>query len=96
LKQEDQDFIARNNIARTKPLGSALKYCEIADGSVDLSIRFTPLMQWDLAASDIIVHEAGGLVSGFKGCEYQYDPQDSENALVDGLIARNKNVVVRI
>ncbi|MDC0534190.1 3'(2'),5'-bisphosphate nucleotidase CysQ [Francisellaceae bacterium] len=96
LKQEDQDFIARNNIANTKPLGSALKYCEIADGSVDLSIRFTPLMQWDLAASDIIVHEAGGVVSDFKGCGYQYDPQDSENALVDGLIARNENLVVSI
>jgi 3'(2'), 5'-bisphosphate nucleotidase len=94
LKQEDQDFIARNNIAKTKPLGSALKYCEIANGSVDLSIRFTPLMQWDLAASDVIVHEAGGMVSNFSHNHYQYDISRSSEALINGLLVTNGSLSI--
>lgn len=89
LKEEDKNFIEKNQIAHTKPLGSALKYCEIAEGMVDLSIRFTPLMQWDLAASDILVHEAGGKVLDFSNKLYQYDIKNSNEALIDGLMVTN-------
>jgi 3'(2'), 5'-bisphosphate nucleotidase len=43
-------------------MGSALKFCGIALGEIDVYPRFAPTMEWDTAAGDIIVHEAGGRV----------------------------------
>ena len=40
--------------------GSALKFLLIAEGKADLYFRYTPTMEWDTAASHIILKEAGG------------------------------------
>lgn len=41
-------------------VGSALKSCLVAEGKVDLYPRFGPTGEWDTAAAQIIVEEAGG------------------------------------
>ncbi|PIE83160.1 MAG: 3'(2'),5'-bisphosphate nucleotidase [Candidatus Contendobacter odensis] len=41
-------------------LGSALKSCWVAEGKADLYPRFGPTGEWDTAAAQIIVEEAGG------------------------------------
>lgn len=41
-------------------VGSALKSCLVAAGEVDLYPRFGPTYEWDTAAAQIIVEEAGG------------------------------------
>ena len=41
-------------------LGSALKSCLVAEGKIDLYPRFGPTSEWDTAAAQIIVEEAGG------------------------------------
>lgn len=41
-------------------LGSSLKSCLVAEGTVDLYPRFGPTSEWDTAAAQIIVEEAGG------------------------------------
>ncbi|PIR12112.1 MAG: 3'(2'),5'-bisphosphate nucleotidase CysQ [Gammaproteobacteria bacterium CG11_big_fil_rev_8_21_14_0_20_46_22] len=89
LKPEDQDFIEKQGITKVKPLGSALKYCEIAEGLVDCSVRFTPLMQWDLAASDLIVSEAGACAVDFSGNVYSYRFDGVQQALTAGLLVSN-------
>ena len=33
----------------------------VADGSADASVSLTAKRDWDLAAADIILHEAGGI-----------------------------------
>ncbi len=40
-------------------MGSALKFCLIAQGKADTYPRFGPTMEWDTAAGQIIVEEAG-------------------------------------
>lgn len=41
--------------------GSALKFCAIADGRADIYPKLSPTTsQWDIAAGDILLHEAGG------------------------------------
>lgn len=41
--------------------GSALKFCAIADGCADIYPKLSPTTsQWDTAAGDILLHEAGG------------------------------------
>lgn len=42
--------------------GSSLKFCLIAEGKADIYPRFGPTMEWDTAAGEIIVQEAGGEV----------------------------------
>jgi 3'(2'), 5'-bisphosphate nucleotidase len=42
--------------------GSSLKFCLIAEGKADLYPRLSPTMEWDTAAGQIIVEEAGGWV----------------------------------
>ena len=40
--------------------GSALKFGLLADGSADLYPRFTPTMEWDIAAGHAVLRAAGG------------------------------------
>lgn len=42
--------------------GSSLKFCLIADGDADEYPRFAPTMEWDTAAGQAIVEQAGGMV----------------------------------
>ncbi|WP_353686684.1 3'(2'),5'-bisphosphate nucleotidase CysQ [Thermodesulfovibrio sp. 3462-1] len=42
--------------------GSALKFCLVAEGVADIYPRFGPTMEWDSAAGQLIVEEAGGKV----------------------------------
>lgn len=45
--------------------GSSLKFCLVAEGSADLYPRLGPTMEWDTAAGQMIVEEAGGCVLKF-------------------------------
>lgn len=45
--------------------GSSLKLCMVADGSADIYPRLAPTMEWDTAAADAIVREAGGMSYDF-------------------------------
>ena len=45
------------------PLGSAaLKACLVAEGAVDCYLRLGPTGEWDTAATQCIVEEAGGRI----------------------------------
>jgi 3'(2'), 5'-bisphosphate nucleotidase len=46
--------------------GSSLKFCRIAEGRADVYPRLGPTSQWDTAAAQAVLQEAGGAV---------YDPQ---------------------
>lgn len=66
--------------------GSSLKFCMVAEGSADLYVRHGPTMEWDTAAGQIIVEEAGGTVVTL-GTEspMQYN---KENLLNPGFLVR--------
>ncbi|MCF8302737.1 MAG: 3'(2'),5'-bisphosphate nucleotidase CysQ [Bacteroidales bacterium] len=42
--------------------GSSLKFCMIAEGKAQIYPRFAPTMEWDTAAGQAIVEQAGGKV----------------------------------
>ncbi len=50
---------ARYEIESRYRVGSAIKFGRMAEGAADLYARFGPTMEWDVAAGDLIVHEAG-------------------------------------
>lgn len=53
-------FYQKNNIANVIKYGSSLKFCKIAEGAADVYLRLSPTMEWDTAAGQIILTEAGG------------------------------------
>ncbi|NJO91768.1 MAG: 3'(2'),5'-bisphosphate nucleotidase CysQ [Chloroflexia bacterium] len=70
-RYENIDFISR---------GSSLKLCMIASGEVDVYPRFSRTMEWDTAAAQIIVEEAGGQVVDFtSGKKMQYNKENLLN-----------------
>ena len=42
--------------------GSSLKFCLVAEGKADVYPRFAPTMEWDTAAGQAVVEQAGGVV----------------------------------
>ena len=45
----------------------------VADGSADASVSLTAKRDWDLAAADVILHEAGGLLTDARGNLLHYN-----------------------
>jgi len=56
---EDQNFFNKNSINKVVTLGAALKFCQIAEGLVDVYPRHNGSSEWDMAAGHIILKEAG-------------------------------------
>lgn len=66
LDSRTDAFIAERG-AKRLPIGSALKFCRVAEGSADIYPRLSPISEWDIAAGHAIVEAAGGRVIGTQG-----------------------------
>jgi len=76
-------------------VGAAIKFCHIADGSADLSYRTSSnTKEWDVAAGDVILHEAGGIMLKPDGTAYAYNREDVYNR--EGYVLANniKNFLI--
>lgn len=90
--------------ARRGPLkrmnsGSALKFCQLVEGTGDFYPRFSPCCEWDTGAGQALVEAAGGSLLGMDGKPVLYNRRkslmspdffaigDAENALWKELIA---------
>lgn len=60
--------------------GSSLKGCMIASGEADIYYRHNPTMEWDTAAMQCIVEEAGGIFRQMDGTPMYYNRENSLNA----------------
>jgi 3'(2'), 5'-bisphosphate nucleotidase len=60
LNSETQDFLDKLIVPEIVSKGSSLKLLMVAEGEADLYPRYAPTMEWDTAAAQIIVEEAGG------------------------------------
>ncbi len=58
-------------------LGSSWKLCKIAEGKADLYPRLGATSEWDTAAGQVILTEAGGEIRGLSGQILSYNTQDS-------------------
>ena len=62
LNEATEQYLATLNEPKTLASGSSLKFIRIAEGRAHLYPRFGPTMEWDTAAAQIILEEAGGSV----------------------------------
>ena len=62
---------------RVLSLGSSLKSCYVAQGRADIYARFGPTSEWDTAAAQCIVEEAGGLLTDLNLNPLLYNTKES-------------------
>ena len=60
--------------------GSSYKFCLLAEGAVDYYIRTTTTSEWDTAAGELILHEAGGTTRAYPNdAPLQYNKEVLDN-----------------
>lgn len=75
--EKQQNFINCLGDAEIIAIGSSLKFCLVAEGSVDIYPRFGPTSEWDTAAAQCIVEEAGGIVTDIDLNPLRYNTRES-------------------
>lgn len=60
-----------------QPLGSSLKFCLIARGAADVYLRRGPTSEWDTAAAQCVLEQAGGQVLDLHGRPLRYNRGES-------------------
>ncbi len=78
--EEMEELIRKYNIRKILRIGSSLKGCLVAKGEADIYFRHNPTMEWDTAAMQCIVEEAGGIFKQMDDTEMLYNREDSLNA----------------
>ncbi|MFA7449858.1 MAG: 3'(2'),5'-bisphosphate nucleotidase CysQ [Bacilli bacterium] len=90
-------YLERNKdlFAKTVTLGSTLKAIAIARGDIELFYRGSAgTKEWDVAAADLIVTEAGGIFIKPDGSKIKYNKKDVRNS--EGYIIVNKKENIRL
>jgi 3'(2'), 5'-bisphosphate nucleotidase len=73
------DKMAREHDLTVVSRGSALKLCMVAEGEADLYPRLAPTMEWDTAAAQCVVEQAGGHVTTLGNEPLRYNKEDLLN-----------------
>ncbi len=73
------DNLRRDYAIEAVSKGSALKLCLVAEGVADLYPRLGPTMEWDTAAAQCIVEQAGGQVTTLSQQPLQYNKENLLN-----------------
>jgi 3'(2'), 5'-bisphosphate nucleotidase len=88
---------SRYGSLEVQPVGSALKFCLVAEGSAHLYPRFGPTMEWDTAAAQCLVEQAGGSVTDLAGDPLRYNKPDLHNppfvAAAEGMAQLWQNLI---
>ncbi len=72
----------------------ALRLARVAQGELDLAFASPGSHDWDLAAADLLVHEAGGAMTELSGHPLRYNQQNTvHGALIAAGPARHANLV---
>lgn len=83
-----------NKISTQKTLGSSIKGCYIALGQGELTFRVSDgTKEWDTAAMDIIVREAGGIFEKLNGERILYNRLDVYNRGGYVIANRRENIL---
>ena len=73
------ELLERIGPAESISVGSSLKLCLVADGSAHFYPRLGPTMEWDIAAAQAVVEEAGGTVTDLTGRPLEYNKPELLN-----------------
>lgn len=94
--KDEQEFIDKHSdvIKHVMKRGSSLKPCAIAHGLAEITFRSSPnTKEWDTAACQIVVTEAGGLFVEPSGKEITYNREDVYNRNGYIVVNRKENLL---
>lgn len=86
-------FIQTRPGAVRLPLGSAVKFGRLAEGTVDIYPRLAPTSEWDVAAGHAVVTAAGGTVTTDSGTPLRFG-EGREDFIIPAFIAWGDPVAV--
>jgi 3'(2'), 5'-bisphosphate nucleotidase len=70
-------YLERLGDVELLPVGSSLKFCYVAEGSADVYPRLGPTSEWDTAAAQAVVEQAGGAVLELDGRPLSYNRKEN-------------------
>lgn len=77
MSEDVQAYLDRLGQHELVSMGSSLKFCLVAEGKADLYPRLGLTSEWDTAAAQCIVEQAGGQVVTLDGKPLLYNTKDS-------------------
>ena len=95
--QAERDLIEKHSdkIKHVEQFGSSLKPCRIAHGKAEITYRMSAnTKEWDTAACQIIVEEAGGLFVEPDGAPITYNREDVYNRKGYVVVNRKENILL--
>lgn len=75
--EREAELLSRVGPYEKLPLGSSLKFCRIAEGAADLYLRLGPTSEWDTAAAQCVLEQAGGGVVDLAGLPLRCNARES-------------------
>jgi len=72
-----QEFLSKLGDFKITSVGSSIKSCLVAEGTVDIYPRLGPTSEWDTAAAQCIVEQAGGFVTDMQLKPLRYNTKES-------------------
>lgn len=87
-------LIEKYHLSNFVKVGSSLKGCMVASGEADVYYRFNPTMEWDTAAMQCIVEQAGAVFRQMDGSIMTYNREDSLNSKGFYIINRMENLLL--
>jgi len=72
-------FLSRVGAHELVEVGSSLKLCLVAEGQADVYPRLGPTSEWDTAAGQCVLEQAGGHVLKLDGEPLEYNREDTLN-----------------
>lgn len=72
-----EHFLAAVGDYEIMTMGSSLKFCLVAEGKADIYVRLGPTSEWDTAAAQCVVEEAGGRVTDTQLRPLRYNTKES-------------------
>lgn len=70
-------FLDRAGPHELVAVGSSLKFCLLAEGEADVYPRLGPTCEWDTAAGQCVLEQAGGHVVGLDGRPLDYNARET-------------------
>ena len=77
--EQTEDYLTQLPIGSRTTIGSSIKFCRIAEGEGDVYVRFSPTMEWDIAAGHAVLAAAGGDIVNLNGAPLIYGKSDLHN-----------------
>ncbi len=97
VKEKEIELVKRHadRITHSETYGSCLKACRIASGLAEIMYRLSDgTKEWDTAASQIVVEEAGGLFVKPSGEAITYNREDVHNREGYIIVNRKENILL--